>query len=313
MLQKVKEVSVLFLVGITSAFFLSFVYKKTAPLISKYREESLKKSLNEVFADPSVRFEEIKVDTLWKVLKGDKYIGIIFRSEKKGYSGTIRPIVGVDSTGKIIRVKIPKEELSETPGLGMKIAEEPFLKQFNNLSADEIFLKKDKQQGKIDAITSATISSRAATDAVREGLIRYSEFLPGYAFREFSKNFLDSLEQSNDSALAEIIPNKLWQISNNFVYLSTVTDSSFAFRLFTQIENKGIKDISIFIENLETEKTEITEESKAIKEYLRKTLKGVLIKNIDKLKFSSDFEVIAGKVRKEIKTAYTKNIQRREK
>jgi electron transport complex protein RnfG len=313
MLQKVKEVSVLFLVGITSAFFLSFVYKKTAPLISKYREESLKKSLNEVFADPSVRFEEIKVDTLWKVLKGDKYIGIIFRSEKKGYSGTIRPIVGVDSTGKIIRVKIPKEELSETPGLGMKIAEEPFLKQFNNLSADEIFLKKDKQQGKIDAITSATISSRAATDAVREGLIRYNELLPGYAFREFSKNFLDSLEQSNDSALTEIIPNKLWQISNNFVYLSTVTDSSFAFRLFTQIENKGIKDISIFIENLETEKTEITEESKAIKEYLRKTLKGVLIKNIDKLKFPSDFEVIAEKVRKEIKTAYTKNIQRREK
>jgi electron transport complex protein RnfG len=313
MLQKVKEVSVLFLVGITSAFFLSFVYKKTAPLISKYREESLKKSLNEVFADPSVRFEEIKVDTLWKVLKGDKYIGIIFRSEKKGYSGTIKPIVGVDSTGKIIRVKIPKEELSETPGLGMKIAEEPFLKQFNNLSADEIFLKKDKQQGKIDAITSATISSRAATDAVREGLIRYNELLPGYAFREFSKNFLDSLEQSNDSALTEIIPNKLWQISNNFVYLSTVTDSSFAFRLFTQIENKGIKDISIFIENLETEKTEITEESKAIKEYLRKTLKGVLIKNIDKLKFPSDFEVIAEKVRKEIKTAYTKNIQRREK
>jgi electron transport complex protein RnfG len=313
MLQKVKEVSVLFLVGITSAFFLSFVYKKTAPLISKYREESLKKSLNEVFADPSVRFEEIKVDTLWKVLKGDKYIGIIFRSEKKGYSGTIRPIVGVDSTGKIIRVKIPKEELSETPGLGMKIAEEPFLKQFNNLSADEIFLKKDKQQGKIDAITSATISSRAATDAVREGLIRYNELLPGYAFREFSKNFLDSLEQSNDSALTEIIPNKLWQISNNFVYLSTVTDSTFAFRLFTQIENKGIKDISIFIENLETDKTEITEESKAIKEYLRKTLKGVLIKNIDKLKFPSDFEVIAEKVRKEIKTAYTKNIQRREK
>lgn len=313
MRKKVREVSVLFLVGITSAFLLSFVYKQTAPLISKYREESLKKSLNEVFADPSVRFEEIKADTLWRVLKGEKYVGIVFRSEKKGYSGKIRPIVGIDSTGKIIRVKIPKEELSETPGLGMKIAEEPFLKQFDNLSADEIFLKKDKQQGKIDAITSATISSKAATDAVREGLIRYSELLPGYAFRKFSENFLDSLEQADDSAIVEIIPNKLWQISNNFVYLSTVTDSSFAFRLFTQIENRRVKDISIFIENLETEKAEIIEEGKAIKEYLEKAFKNVLIKNIDKLKFSSDFEVIAEKVRKEIKTAYTKYIKRREK
>ena len=187
MSQKIREVSVLFVVGITSAFLLSFVYKQTAPVISKYREESLKKSLSEVYIDPSVRFEEMKADTLWKVFKGEKYVGLIFRSEKKGYSGKIRPIVGVDSIGKIIRVKMPKEELSETPGLGMKIAEEPFLNQFDNLTADEIFLKKDKQQGKIDAVTSATISSRAATDAVREGLKKYKELLPRYEFKKFLK------------------------------------------------------------------------------------------------------------------------------
>jgi electron transport complex protein RnfG len=313
MLQKIKEVSVLFLVGITSAFLLSFVFKQTAPLISKYREESSKKSLNEVFARPSVRFEEIKADTLWKVFKGEKYVGLIFRSEKKGYSGKIRPIVGVDSTGKIIRVKIPKEELSETPGLGMKIAEEPFLNQFDNLTADEIFLKKDKQQGKIDAITSATISSRAVTDAVREGLNKYMELLPGYAFREFLKSSLESLEQPTDSTLTEIIPNKLWKISDNFICLSTIKDSSFVFRLITQIENKRIKDISIFIENPETEKEEISKESNAIKEYLEKAFKGVLLKNINKLKFRSEFEDIAEKMRKEINTNYVKNIKGREK
>lgn len=313
MLQKIKEVSVLFFVGITSAFLLSFVYKQTAPLISKYREESLKKSLNEVFPDSSVRFEEIKADTLWKVLKGEKYIGIVFRFEKKGYSGTIRPIVGVDSTGKVKGVKIPKEELSETPGLGMKIAEESFLNQFNNLPAEEIFLKKDKQQGKIDAITSATISSKAATDAVREGLIRYSEFLPGYAFRKFLKNSLDSLEQSADSVLVEIISENLWQISDNFVCLSTIEDSSFVFRLLIKIENKRIKDISIFIEDPETGKEVLSKEGKAIKGYLKETFKGALLKNINKLKFSSEFEDLAEKVREEIKTVYEKHIKRREK
>ncbi len=313
MLKKIREVSVLFLVGITSAFLLSFVYKQTAPLISKYREESLKKSLNEVFGDQSVRFEEIKADTLWKVFKEEKYIGIVFRSGKKGYSGTIRPIVGVDSTGKIIRVKIPKEELSETPGLGMKIAEEPFLNQFNNLSADEVFLKKDKQQGKIDAVTSATISSRAATDAVREGLIQYIEMLPGQTSKEFLKTYLDSLEKSTDSALKELIPNKLWQTSNDFVYLSTARDSSFVFRVLTQIENERIKNISILIENIETEKEYTSKESEDLKEYLERKFKNVLIKNIEKLKFTTGFEEIAEKIRKEIKTGYSKYIKGREK
>ena len=313
MLQKIREVSVLFLVGITSAFLLSFVYKQTAPIISKYREESLKKSLNEVFGDPEVRFEEIKADTLWKVFKEEKYIGIVFRSGKKGYSGIIRPIVAVDSTGKIIGVKIPKEELSETPGLGMKIAEEFFLDQFNKLTMDEVFLKKDKQQGKIDAVTSATISSRAATDAVREGLMQYIEMLPGRASKEFLKTYLDSLEESTDSTLEELIPGKLWQISNDFVHLSTTRDSSSVFHILTQIENERIKNISILIENIKTEKKDTSKESKDLKEYLERKFKNVLIKNIEKLKFNNGFEEIAEKVRGEIKTGYTKYIKGREK
>ena len=313
MSQKIREVSVLFVVGITSAFLLSFVYKQTAPVISKYREESLKKSLSEVYIDPSVRFEEMKADTLWKVFKGEKYVGLIFRSEKKGYSGKIRPIVGVDSIGKIIRVKMPKEELSETPGLGMKIAEEPFLNQFDNLTADEIFLKKDKQQGKIDAVTSATISSRAATDAVREGLKKYKELLPRYEFKKFLKTSLETLAQSSDSALEEITPDKLWKNLDNYIYLSKIEDSSSVFHFFTEFEKKRIKKVTIFIENPETEKEVISKESKAVKAYLKKAFKGVLLKNINKLKFRSEFEDIAEKMRKEINTNYVRYIKWREK
>jgi RnfABCDGE-type electron transport complex G subunit len=305
--KKIKEVSVLFLVGITSAFLLSFVYSQTAPLISKYREESLQKSLSEVFDEPSARFEEIKTDTLWKVFVEQKQIGIVFRSCKKGYSGLVRPIVGVDSTGKIIRVKIPKEELSETPGLGMKVAEESFLNQFRNLTADEIFLKKDKQQGKIDAVTSATISSRAATEAVREGLLKYSEFLPGYAFKRFLKKYIETLaEQSPDSALEEIEPNKLWRITDNFIYLSTIENSSSVFKLIIQIENKKIKDISIFIENMATYKENSSGYRETLKEYLEREFKDLSIGNIGKLKFESRYKEIAEKIQKEIVTGYSK-------
>jgi len=313
MSQKIREVLVLFLVGITSAFLLSFVYKQTAPVISKYKEEALKKSLSEVFIDPSVRFEEIKVDTLWKVFKEEKYVGLIFRSEKKGYSGKIRPIVGVDSIGKIIRVKIPKEDLSETPGLGMKIAEVAFLDQFKDLIGDEVWLTKDKKEGKIDAITSATISSRAATDAVREGLKQYEQLLPRYEFKKFLKTSLKTLEQSSDSTLEEIIPDKLWKTLNSFIYLSEIKDSSFVFHFLTQTENKRIKKISIFIENPETEKEETSEESKALKQALEKRFESILMKNIHKLKFTSEIQGIAEKIREEIRTTYVKHIKWREK
>ena len=314
MTKKIREVSVLFLVGITSAFLLSFVFSQTAPLISKYREESLKKSLSEVFDEPSARFEEIKADTLWKVFKEERQIGIVFRCGKKGYSGTIRPIAGVDSAGKIIRIKIPKEELSETPGLGMKIAEEPFLKQFNNLTADEIFLKKDNPRGKIDAVTSATISSRASAEAVREGLQKYSSFLPGYAFKEFLKTYFDALEkQSPGSAVREIEPNKLWQIDDNFVYIATIEDSPIILKLIARVENKTFKNISIFMEEMLTGKEELSGESKALKENLERKFEGVLIDNIEKLKFESAHEEIAEKIKKALATGYSKYIKGRER
>lgn len=313
MLQKIREVSVLFLVGVTSAFLLSFVYKQTEPVISKYKVEALKKSLSEVYTEKSVRFEEIKPDSLWKVFKGDEYIGLVFITEEKGYSGKIKPIVGVDSTGKIIRVKIAKEDLTETPGLGMKIAEQAFLDQFKNLTVEEVFLRKDKKEGKIDAITSATISSRAATDAIREGLERYKELLPNYEFKEFKKTYLNTLPQSSESPIEEITPNKLWKSLNSYTFLSEIKDSSFVFHFFTEIENKRIKKLTIFIENPQNNKEEKSEESKALKEELEKKFEGVLLRNINKLKFDSKNETIAEKMSNEINADYVKHIKWREK
>jgi electron transport complex protein RnfG len=313
MLKKVKEVSVLFLVGIISAFLLSFVYAQTSPVISKYKKESLKKSLSEVFDVPSVRFEEVKPDSLWKVFKDEEYIGMIFKHEEKGYSGKIKPIVGVDSTGKILKVKISKAELSETPGLGMKISEEPFLDQFKNLTSDEIFLKKDKDKGKIDAITSATISSRAATDAVRKGLEKYKEFLPKYALKEFKKNYMENLKQIADSFPEEIEPKTLWKVSDTYIFFSQIEDSSSVFHFFTEIEDKKIKKISIFIEDPKTEKEKTSEDSNALKEALKRKFEDSLLKNIHKLEFPSEIEEIAGKMRKEINTFYVEQIRWREK
>lgn len=92
----------------------------------------------------------------------------------KGYSGPVEIVIAMDMAGeKIAGVRIKSH--SETPGLGANATQirygdiEPwFLAQFEGLSPDEVWLKKDDPNGKIDAITAATITSRAITDCVRE-------------------------------------------------------------------------------------------------------------------------------------------------
>jgi electron transport complex protein RnfG len=97
----------------------------------------------------------------------------------KGYSGPIEIVIAMDMAGeKIAGVRIKSH--SETPGLGANATQirygdiEPwFLAQFEELEPAAIWLKKDNSNGRIDAITAATITSRAVTDCVRESAMSY--------------------------------------------------------------------------------------------------------------------------------------------
>jgi electron transport complex protein RnfG len=106
-------------------------------------------------------------------------VGTVFTvTTDRGYGGTIEIVVGVDPTGESITgVRITQH--SETPGLGANLVQvkpgedEPwFLKQFRGLTVGRVSLRASG--GPIDAITAATISSRAVTDAVQAG---FEEFV----------------------------------------------------------------------------------------------------------------------------------------
>jgi electron transport complex protein RnfG len=83
----------------------------------------------------------------------------------KGYSGLIKLMVGFDIEGKIKDIEVLEQK--ETPGLGTKITTEKFLSQYKgkNPATWKLMVKKDG--GQTDAITGATISSRAFNDAVQ--------------------------------------------------------------------------------------------------------------------------------------------------
>lgn len=83
----------------------------------------------------------------------------------KGFSGYIGLMTGFRPDGTIINITVLEQK--ETPGLGTKMADPDFKDQFNDKNPSGFLLKVKKDGGPVDAITAATISSRAFCDALQ--------------------------------------------------------------------------------------------------------------------------------------------------
>jgi len=83
---------------------------------------------------------------------------------QKGFSGFIGIMAGFRPDGTIINTIVLEHK--ETPGLGSKITDPGFREQFTEKNPERFSLKVKKDGGQVDAITAATISSRAFCDAL---------------------------------------------------------------------------------------------------------------------------------------------------
>ncbi len=92
----------------------------------------------------------------------------------KGYGRTIKLMVGFLPDGTINKITVLEQ--TETPGLGTKMSEADFKEQFYNKNPEDFNLAVEKDGGDVDAITAATISSRAFADAVKRAYQAYMKF-----------------------------------------------------------------------------------------------------------------------------------------
>jgi electron transport complex protein RnfG len=103
---------------------------------------------------------------IYPAKKDDVIVGYAVNTfTSKGFSGNISLMAGFRSDGTIINITVLEQK--ETPGLGTKMTEPGFKDQFNEKNPAEFQLKVKKDGGPVDAITAATISSRAFCDAVQ--------------------------------------------------------------------------------------------------------------------------------------------------
>ncbi|HCT64040.1 MAG TPA: hypothetical protein DIC60_02000 [Lachnospiraceae bacterium] len=92
-------------------------------------------------------------------------VGYVITANPSGFGGAVPTTVGIGSDGIITGIQVTTP--SETPGLGAKATEPAFQDQFKGMSGE---LKVNKDGGQVQAITSATITSRAVTSGVNEAL-----------------------------------------------------------------------------------------------------------------------------------------------
>lgn len=89
----------------------------------------------------------------------------IVGSSEKGFSGLIKIMVGFHPDGTINNIAVLEQK--ETPGLGTKMKDEKFIRQFREKDPSSFNLKVKKDQGDVDALTGATITTRAFSEATQ--------------------------------------------------------------------------------------------------------------------------------------------------
>lgn len=109
-----------------------------------------------------------------KAVKDGKDIGYIFTTKAKGYGGDVSVMTAINPSGEVLSVAI-LDVSGETPGLGQNAAKEAFYSQFKGKKEGINLLKNgaNAENNEIDAVTGATITSRAVTNAVNEALEQF--------------------------------------------------------------------------------------------------------------------------------------------
>ena len=191
-----KEAGILFSITLIVGLLLGVVYELTKEPIRIQQEKAVAEACKAVF-QPADDFEEIaytpaeelaeelssmgvKIGSVYKALDSEgAVLGYVIQSTStQGYGGNIVLYLGVQNDGTLNDISIL--EISETAGLGME-APNVLVPQFHNKKVDSFVYTKSGavEENEIDVITSATITTRAVTNAVNGGLKTAAVLLEG--------------------------------------------------------------------------------------------------------------------------------------
>lgn len=197
MKEMMKNTGIMLVITLVAGLVLGFVYQITKEPIAVQDAKKKQEACQEVFQD-AVSFETMElavpdasswaaegygqeqVDEVMSALddSGSLLGYVITVTSKEGYGGDIQFAMGIRLDGTVNGMSILG--ISETAGLGMR-AEEVLKPQFADRKADKFEYTKSgaTSEDQIDAISGATITTRAVTNGVNAGLYYFQTELGG--------------------------------------------------------------------------------------------------------------------------------------
>lgn len=174
-MKKLKEYLVptiiLFVICLVATALLGITNAVTAPEIEALAIQKEKDTRLEVFPDAASFGEKADESVnIVPALDGNgETIGYVVVTSAKGYGGEVEVMTGVTADGKVTGISILSH--SETPGLGAKAkTDDEWRGQFTDKTGGIAVSKDQAGDNSIDAITGATITSRAVVAAVNEAI-----------------------------------------------------------------------------------------------------------------------------------------------
>ena len=169
-------VSSLVVVTLVASAALGYVYELTKGPIAEAKLAKKIRAIDEVVLE----YDNQPVEDMYKISlegsadslevypakKGDQLVASAIRTfSPKGYGGDVWLMIGLLPDGSIQNISVLEHH--ETPGLGTKMADESFKGQFIGKNPSTFDLKVKKDGGDIDALSGATISTRAFSQAAQ--------------------------------------------------------------------------------------------------------------------------------------------------
>lgn len=191
-----KEAGILFAITLISGLLLGFVYELTKEPIQLQQEKAVTQACQTVFAE-AASFQEISYtassELIEKEAENGVKLGVVFEAKDgsgetigyvisttstRGYGGNIVLYTGVSKEGTVKGVSIL--EISETAGLGMQ-ASQVLVPQIKDKTVDAFTYTKNgsRADSEIDAISGATITTKAFVNAVNAAIDVSKELLGG--------------------------------------------------------------------------------------------------------------------------------------
>lgn len=170
---------VLAVIGAVAAGLLALVDSFTEPKIQAFKVQAESEAYQQALPQANSFKEDTKlleaaksnpdladINGLRVGFNGDQPVGWVCKVSPRGYSSNIEMLVGIEPNGKLAKVVILSQ--TETPGLGTNIVNPEFINQPAIYNSNGQDLKVTKDGGKVDAVTGATISSRAVLRGINQ-------------------------------------------------------------------------------------------------------------------------------------------------